>query len=214
MVKSKRTLVVLALIGTVVISSSVALSYNTDSGSVTNSFTTAKLKTALLEDEWDKLPDSNGDNMPDASTNIVQGKVVNKDPVVSNKSGESTVDCYCFLSVKVPVRSVMTVSSAPSKSKTELFSYAADPSWVLLNREDASDSYTCMYGYNKAIKPGEKTIPLFTTVKYAEVVEGEIPTDETLHIDVNSYTIQEPGFTDMHDAYNSFDWEQEAMEKE
>lgn len=211
--KTRKVLALSAITGVLLVSSSVALSYNTDSGSVTNVFTTAKLKTALLEDEWDKMQDSNNDDMPDSATSMVQHKVISKDPTISNVVNESTVDCYCFLKVKVPVRNVMTVGTAPSKSRVELFSYSVNPEWVLLNREESEDSYTEMWGYTRAVRPSEKTKPLFTTVQYADVVEGEIPAEEILTIDVDSYTIQEPGFTDMQDAYSSFDWNQKAMEK-
>lgn len=60
---------------------------------------------------------------------MVQGKVIKTDPKVIN---QSTLGVYAIMSVDIPVRDVVTVSSAPStKVSTELFTYTVNSGWTL-----------------------------------------------------------------------------------
>lgn len=207
--KHYKKLIIVSAIGLVLSASYMAsLAYKTDGSSMRNNITTAQTDITVVETEWDKYPDADRDGIKDISEEIVQGKVIKKDPAVLN---ESTLDMYCFLEVTIPCKNVMTVENAPRRAKTELFSYTVNSGWTELKRTTSTTETKVLYGYSNAIKPNNKTGTLFSTVTYANVVEGEIASGTVLNLNVQGYAIQSKGFSSMRDAYNNFDWNQSYM---
>ena len=96
--KHYKKLIIFSAIGLVLSASYMAsLAYKTDGSSMRNNITTAQTDITVVETEWDKYPDADRDGIKDISEEIVQGKVIKKDPAVLN---ESTLDMYCFLDRK------------------------------------------------------------------------------------------------------------------
>lgn len=204
----KKVLVVTAVGAVLFCGALMSVAYNTDSGSLQNNVYVARADISVVEEEYDKLPDDNGNGIKDCAEELVQGKEITKDPVIMNNSN---LGMYCFASVEVPVRTVMTVAEAPSKSKTELFAYHLNEGWVKLEESETPTSKKVLYGYKEQVAPKAKTKTLFDKVKYANVVEGEIPQGEVLTVDVKGYAIQATGFNSMEEALEAFDWNQSAM---
>ena len=72
---------------------------------------------------------------------------------------------------------------------TELFSYAANQNWTLLQsaRKESNQIYT--YAYNKILKPDETSEALFEKVVFANIVEGQLD-EEKIDIPIRTYAIQ------------------------
>lgn len=201
----KRYLCVVGVCGLLVLGcfGTLSYSYMTDSNKVVNTATTAKMDTTLSEPTYSTLPDSNGDGVKDVGTNIVNNKVVTKDPKVTNNS---TIGVYSFLRVDIPIRNVMTVATAPStRVDTELFSYTVNSGWTLMSTTTANGYVSRVYGYNSVLGVGQSTNTLFDRVTYANIVEGEL-SGQSFQIPITEYSIQAPGFSNMQDAYNSLNW--------
>lgn len=204
----KRILVVTAIGATLLGGALMSLAYNTDSSSLRNSLSTASTNVTVVEAKYDALPDSNNNGIKDMAEDMVQGREITKDPTVRN---DSTLDMYCFAAVDVPIRNVMTVESAPQRVKTQLFSYDVNGGWKLLEQSESATTKRYLYGYTNKVAPGKQTGTLFDKVKFADVVEGEIPTGDVLTINITGYAIQAPGFNSMDEALEAFDWNQPAM---
>lgn len=200
--KLSTTILALSCICLVSLTSINSHSYFTDSSSKTNFFTVADVDIVLDEPNYNALVDSNSDSVKDVSTNMVQGKVIKTDPKVIN---QSTLGVYAIMSVDIPVKDVVTVSSAPStKVSTELFTYTVNSGWTLKSEKSYTGYVRRIYTYDSVVPVGTSTISLMDTVTYANVVEGQI-TDK-LSIPIKAYAIQQNGFSNITDAYNSFDW--------
>lgn len=207
--KHYKKLLVVSAIGLIVSASAVfSLAYKTDGSKLRNDITTAQTSITVVETQWDALPDANKNGIKDVAEEIVQGKVITKDPAVLN---ESTLDMYCFLEVTIPAKNVMVVENAPRRARTDLFSYTVKSGWTELKRTTSTTETKILYGYNTVVKPNNKTGTLFDSVKYANVVEGEISSGTVLNLNVQGYAIQAKTFTSMQDAYNNFDWNQSYM---
>lgn len=185
------------------VSSLGSYAYFTDSSSKLNTFTVSHLDISLTEPNYTALSDSNSDGIKDVATNMVQGKTTKADPTIVNNS---TIGAYAIMVVDVPIRNVMTVSSAPSKETIELFSYVVNSGWTLRSTKNLDDYVRRVYTYNSVVDVGKKTTPLFSTVTYADVVEGQI--SDTLSIPIKGYAIQAKAFNSVDDAYANFDWNQ------
>lgn len=177
--------------------------YFTDSSSKLNTFTVSHLDISLTEPNYTALSDSNSDGIKDLATNMVQGKTTKADPTIVNNS---TIGAYAIMVVDIPIRNVMTVSSAPSRETIELFSYVANSGWTLRSTKNLDGYVRRVYTYNSIVDVGKKTTPLFDTVTYADVVEGQI--SDTLSIPIKGYAIQAKAFSSVDDAYANFDWNQ------
>ena len=169
-----------------------------------NGFTFGNAGIELKEDKWNKLTDEDRIVYP--------GKVVTKDPTVTN-TGETAV--YAYLEVKIPRAKVRTVDSDESITEAtvhNLFSYIPDRNWIEIENTSDSEWNTRVYAYNKILKPGEDTTNLFESVKYLNIVEGELEKDTRLDMPINAYAIQtgylnEKGATQtdkMKDAFSKY----------
>ena len=209
------------------------MAYMTDHESAENRFTVGKVDFNLYERNWDgELPDgtyatssnatssnatsSNALGMEQAE-NMYAGMEINKDPAIKNNSKN---DAYLRMTVKVPVATVSTADRDGNlvdggiQKETELFSYELNPYcgmkpvsyWPTV--ENGFHVYEYMYtgdGYHEIPVPaGHNIPPLFHTVTFANVVDGEI-NEETEFIYVDFKAIQSGGFDTPEDAWRAYD---------
>ena len=145
------------------------------------------------------------------------GMEINKDPAIKNNSKN---DAYLRMTVKVPVATVSTADRDGNlvdggiQKETELFSYELNPYcgmkpvsyWPTV--ENGFHVYEYMYtgdGYHEIPVPaGHNIPPLFHTVTFANVVDGEI-NEETEFIYVDFKAIQSGGFDTPEDAWRAYD---------
>ena len=209
------------------------MAYMTDHESAENEFTVGKVDFNLYERNWDgERPDgtyatssnatssnatsSNALGMEQAE-NMYAGMEINKDPAIKNNSKN---DAYLRMTVKVPVATVSTADRDGNlvdggiQKETELFSYELNPYcgmkpvsyWPTV--ENGFHVYEYMYtgdGYHEIPVPaGHNIPPLFHTVTFANVVDGEI-NEETEFIYVDFKAIQSGGFDTPEDAWRAYD---------
>ena len=153
--------------------------YLTDYDSTVNEFTVGKVDVELKEPGWN----------PDDNLKLLPTQEITKDPQVKNVGKN---DAFVYLEVSVPISSVKTTDEAGnliSQKDTELFTYAANRNWTLLQsaRKDSNQIYT--YAYNKILKPQETSEALFEKIVFANIVEGQLD-DERIDIPVRTYAIQ------------------------
>ena len=169
-----------------------------------NNFTFGNADIELKETEWQKLSDED--------RTVYPGKVVTKDPTVTN-TGDTAV--YAYLEVKIPRAKVRTVDSDESITEAtvhNLFSYTADSDWSEIENTSDDKWNTIIYVYNNVLNPGEATEPLFESVQYLNIAEGELKKDTRLDMPINAYAIQtgylnEKGATQtdkMKDAFSKY----------
>lgn len=209
------------------------MAYMTDHESAENRFTVGKVDFNLYERNWDgERPDgtyatssnatssnatsSNALGMEQAE-NMYAGMEINKDPAIKNNSKN---DAYLRMTVKVPVATVSTADRDGNlvdggiQKETELFTYDLNPYcgmkpvsyWPTV--ENGFHVYEYMYtgdGYYEIPVPaGHDIPPLFHTVTFANVVDGEIG-EETEFIYVDFKAIQSGGFDTPEDAWRAYD---------
>ena len=153
--------------------------YLTDFETATNSFTVGKVDIELDEPNW----------KPDDNTKIVPTQVIKKDPFIKNRGIN---EAFVYLEVSVPVRNVITAAQDGTRNalaKTELFSYTKNKEWTQLERKAIGQNMVDTYAYNHILKPGEKTTTLFNTVTFANIIEGQLDTQQ-LDMPVRAYAIQ------------------------
>ena len=144
------------------------LSYLTDFETATNSFTVGKVDIDLDEPNW----------KPEDNTDLVPTQVIRKDPYVANKGVN---EAFVYLEVSVPVRNVITVAKDGTRNalaKTELFSFTKNKDWTQLERTEVGQNMVYTYAYNHILKPGTKTTTLFDTVTFANIIEGQLDTQQ------------------------------------
>ncbi len=209
------------------------MAYMTDHESAENRFTVGKVDFNLYERNWDgERPDgtyatssnatssnataSNALGMEQAE-NMYAGMEINKDPAIKNNSKH---DADLRMTVKVPVATVSTADRDGNlvdggiQKETELFTYDLNPYcgmkpvsyWPTV--ENGFHVYEYMYtgdGYYEIPVPaGHDIPPLFHTVTFANVVDGEI-SEKTEFIYVDFKAIQSGGFDTPEDAWRAYD---------
>ena len=209
------------------------MAYMTDHESAENRFTVGKVDFNLYERNWDgERPDgtyatssnatssnataSNALGMEQAE-NMYAGMEINKDPAIKNNSKN---DAYLRMTVKVPVATVSTADRDGNlvdggiQKETDLFTYDLNPYcgmkpvsyWPTV--ENGFHVYEYMYtgdGYYEIPVPaGHDIPPLFHTVTFANVVDGEI-SEKTEFIYVDFKAIQSGGFDTPEDAWRAYD---------
>ena len=152
--------------------------YLTDFETATNSFTVGKVDIDLDEPNW----------KPEDNTDLVPTQVIRKDPYVANKGVN---EAFVYLEVSVPVRNVITVAKDGTRNalaKTELFSFTKNKDWTQLERTEVGQNMVYTYAYNHILK-GTKTTTLFDTVTFANIIEGQLDTQQ-IDMPVRAYAIQ------------------------
>ncbi|MGN0249748.1 MAG: TasA family protein [Oliverpabstia sp.] len=178
------------------------LAYFTDTEEKVNNFTVGSIEIELQEPAWESKPDTDQDGVPDEAENILPLQTITKDPRVKNTGNN---DAYMFLTVEVPCRNVITVNDDGTKNAqamTELYQYTADTSWYYLGKCPVNDeegnqvAVKHLYAYADdkractTVSPEASTTPLFQSVTFVNLMEGQGLDNQPLEIDINAYAIQ------------------------
>ena len=190
--KSKTKNVVMALTLAALLLVGGVFAYLTDTDTQTNTFTMGNVEIDLTEPTWDEYPDNNGDGVPDPAEDIWAGKVIAKDPTITN-TGDN--DAYVYLMVSVPKQNIVTAQAdgTPNEAAvTQLFNYTVNGGWTLLkSNTSGADENVYLYAYDTALVPGATTATaLFDEIEFVNVIEGYIGSDVTFNIPVVAYAIQ------------------------
>lgn len=162
------------------------MAYLTDKDDVTNQFTVGKVD--IEGEEPNYTPD------PDGKTNdIVPTQEIAKDPQIENVGKN---DAYVYMDVSIPIAKVITADADGNRlnggvaTDTELFTMNnVSKKWTLMYSRRSGDNMVYVYSYNEILAPGETTDPLFTSVTFANVIEGQID-EKQFDVPINFYAIQ------------------------
>lgn len=176
----KNTVKIMALAGILCLASVGGVSaYLTDYEKVSNEFTVGKVDIELKEPEW-KLEENK---------KIEPSKVIHKDPQITNTG---TNDAFVYMEVSIPMANVEAAAENGErlgKKVQELFYFEAKDSWMQLSVQNTESRRTYTYAYKKILKPQETSEALFDTVKFLNLIEGQLD-GQTFEIPVRAYAIQ------------------------
>ena len=153
--------------------------YLTDFDHVSNQFTVGKVDVKLTEDNW----------KPDDNKKMEPGKVISKDPKIKNTGINDT---FAYLEVSIPMANVMAAADNGSRleqREQELFLFESKNSWTKLSARKVGSNQVYVFAYNKILKPQETTESLFDTVKFLNIIEGQLD-GQQLEIPIRAYAIQ------------------------
>lgn len=71
----------------------------------------------------------------------------------------------------------------------ELFTFQAGEKWFRLDARQKDSSMVYVYAYNQVLKPEQTTEKLFDSVRFLNVIEGQLD-GQQLNIPVRAYAIQ------------------------
>lgn len=190
--KSKTKNVVMALTLAALLLVGGVFAYLTDTDTQTNTFTMGNVEIDLTEPTWDEYPDEDNNGVPDPAEDIWAGKVIAKDPTITN-TGDN--DAYVYLMVSVPKQNIVTAQAdgTPNEAAViQLFNYTVNAGWTLLkSNTSGADENVYLYAYDTALVPGATTATaLFDEIEFVNVIEGQIASDVTFNIPVVAYAIQ------------------------
>ena len=165
--------------------------YFTSTEDATNRWTVGNVTIDLTEEEYDKTP-------PEEREDITPNKTFVKDPVVHNTG---TNDAFVFIKFSVPkanVRTATLTGQVQEAALQELFSYVINDNWTKVTADtSASNKNTYVYAYGNPdtctpLQAGEATSALFEDeqVTLINVLEGQGLEGTTLEIPVQAYGIQ------------------------
>ena len=180
--KINRKLLII-LIFLIAISIGFAVAYFTEkTQELSNNITVGDIKTDIIEPSWD----------PDNAENIEPDKSIPKDPKIKNTGSNP---CYVYLALTVPkseVRLVLDGEMLSNKQNTELFTYDVNSNWEEISTDTSNSNYNVhVYAYtSNVLSPNEETSPLFTSIKFKNVLEGELSSNKEFIVNVRSYAIQ------------------------
>lgn len=175
--KALNIIAVTAIVGALAAGGTMA--YLTDHAETTNEFTVGKVDIDLTEPNW----------KPEENKKIEPSQVITKDPQITNNGIN---DAFVYLEVSIPIENVTTANADGTRieaKETELFSFAAKSEWTQIDKRKVGKNQIYTYSYNKILKKGETTTALFDTVTFANVIEGQLDT-QNLQIPVRAYAIQ------------------------
>ena len=176
----KNTVKIMTLAGILCLASVGGVSaYLTDYEKVSNEFTVGKVDIELKEPEW----------KPEENKKIEPSKVIHKDPQITNTG---THDAFVYMEVSIPMANVEAAAENGErlgKKVQELFYFEAKDSWMQLSVQNTESRRTYTYAYTKILKPQETSEALFDTVKFLNLIEGQLD-GQTFEIPVRAYAIQ------------------------
>lgn len=153
--------------------------YLTDFDKADNQFTVGKVSIDLDEPGF----------KPEEQTKIEPGKDVKKDPQIKNTGVN---DAFVYLEVSIPMAEVEAASEDGTrlgKREQELFSFQTPTNWTKLCSKKTGDNQVYVYAYNEVLKPEQTTNTLFDSVKFLNIIEGQID-EKNLSIPIRAYAIQ------------------------
>lgn len=176
----KNTVKIMTLAGILCLASVGGVSaYLTDYEKVSNEFTVGKVDIELKEPEW----------KPEENKKIEPSKVIHKDPQITNTG---TNDAFVYMEVSIPMANVEAAAENGErlgKKVQELFYFEAKDNWMQLSVQNTESRRTYTYAYKKILKPQETSESLFYTVKFLNLIEGQLD-GQTFEIPVRAYAIQ------------------------
>lgn len=176
----KNTVKIMTLAGILCLASVGGVSaYLTDYEKVSNEFTVGKVDIELKEPEW----------KPEENKKIEASKVIHKDPQITNTG---TNDAFVYMEVSIPMANVEAAAENGErlgKKVQELFYFEAKDNWMQLSVQNTESRRTYTYAYTKILKPQETSEALFDTVKFLNLIEGQLD-GQTFEIPVRAYAIQ------------------------
>lgn len=153
--------------------------YLTDFDKADNQFTVGKVSIDLDEPGF----------KPEEQTKIEPGKDVKKDPQIKNTGVN---DAFVYLEVSIPMAEVEAASEDGTrlgKREQELFSFQMPTNWTKLSSKKTGYNQVYVYAYNEVLKPEQTTNTLFDSVKFLNIIEGQID-EKNLSIPIRAYAIQ------------------------
>ena len=117
------------------------------------------------------------------------GKEIEKDPQIQNTGVN---DAFVYMEVTVPMADVMAADEEGNrlnKKMQELFTFTAKENWSLIDKKKKETAAVYVYAYDKILKPEQTTEPLFDMVKFLNIIEGQLDTQQ-ISIPVRAYAIQ------------------------
>lgn len=153
--------------------------YLTDFAKKDNQFTVGKVSINLTEPGF----------KPEEQTKIEAGKEIKKDPQITN-TGKN--DAFVYLEVSVPMAEVETAAEDGTRlgvKNQELFTFQPSVNWTKLSDRKNGNNQIYVYAYNEILKPDQTTDTLFDSVKFLNIIEGQID-EQDLSIPVRAYAIQ------------------------
>lgn len=191
LLKNKKRIIFIAAVLVLLLGVGGVSAYFTSTDNATNQWTVGDVTIELLEEEYDKVPETERQN-------ITPNKVFIKDPVVKNVG---TNDAFVFLRFSVPKANVRIASqdgSAQASQVQELFDYTINEGWTKVTEDtSAADQNTYVYSYGteaecKALAAEASTPSLFkdNQITFLNVMEGQGLEGTTLEIPVESFGIQ------------------------
>lgn len=176
----KNTVKIMTFAGILCLASVGGVSaYLTDYEKVSNEFTVGNVDIELKEPEW----------KPEENKKIEPSKVIHKDPQITNTG---TNDAFVYMEVSIPMANVEAAAENGErlgKKVQELFYFEAKDSWMQLSVQNTESRRTYTYAYTKILKPQETSEALFDTVKFLNLIEGQLD-GQTFEIPVRAYAIQ------------------------
>ena len=162
------------------------VAYLTDKDDVTNQFTVGKVD--IEGEEPNYTPDPSG-----KTDDIVPTEEIKKDPQIKNVGKN---DAYVYMDVSIPIAKVITADADGNRlnggvaKETELFTMNnVSKKWTLMYSRRSGSNMVYVYSYNEILVPDKTTDPLFTSVTFANVIEGQID-EKQFDVPVNFYAIQ------------------------
>lgn len=156
-----------------------ASAYLTDFDKAENPFTVGQVKIQLQEPGWN----------PDDHKTMEPGKEIRKDPQIKNTG---TNDAFVYLEVSIPMKDVTAADYEGRRMEQklqELFTFQAGEKWFRLDARQKDSSMVYVYAYNQVLKPEQTTEKLFDSVRFLNVIEGQLD-GQQLNIPVRAYAIQ------------------------
>ncbi len=215
--KTKIILCTASIIGVVGISG--ILAYLTDTKTTSNIFTVGHVKIELKEPNWESATDSDNDGIPDYADNITPNATIPKDPQVKNVGKNNS---YVYLKVTIPAKNIVTANDDGTlvndgqPQATPLYTYTPNTTdWAEIiskrttntNSANEVESYTYVYYYKQELEPTATTSALFNSVKFANIIDGQVDSSAKQQIDITAYAIQSdnlPADTNIEDAYTIY----------
>jgi len=169
----------------------------TDSETIVNVFTIGEVAIELSEPEWEA----------DVIHITYPGRTFSKDPLITNTGKNNAA---VFIEVLIPRAEVRTYCpDCPEivnpAEETDLFTFTPNSGWLWINNletdpdmppvpetvtEDDIVYSRYIYGYFSEIEPGITTVPLFDSVEFIHMIEGEIQMGSPENIIIRGYAVQ------------------------
>ena len=162
-----------------VIIGSGTLAYFTDSAQVHNVITSGEVNITLVETTTDKLDENGKPTAFENVSGVMPGMSISKIAQVSN-TGAS--DAYVRVAVDKVIQLAAGVAGTPDAGLVSIDFNTTD--WTYQEKDGIG-----YYYYNQVLKPGELTVPLFTTVTFNKSMDN-LYQGSSVEIDVAAYATQ------------------------